>query len=90
MPNYPSNSELIMRLRPVAGDDLSIATTDFNGQGAAPAEAIAAALDQHRSLTLAQARYNREADTNAVIINLANVVCVRPSSKDSAATGQYL
>jgi hypothetical protein len=32
----------------------------------------------------------READQNGVIINLANVVAVRVSTTDSAATGQYL
>jgi hypothetical protein len=48
------------------------------------------ALDERRSLVLAHARYDREADQNGVIINLAHVVSVRLSQTDSAATGQYL
>lgn len=87
--NTPGNSELIIRFHPVGGDDVSVATTDFEGPAQA-LEAIAHALDERRSLTLTQARYNRETDTNAMIINLANVVSVRVSSADSAATGQYL
>ena len=34
--------------------------------------------------------YHVEADQSGVIINLANVVAVRVSATDSAATGQYL
>ena len=34
--------------------------------------------------------YHVEADQSGVIINLANVVAVRVSQTDSAATGQYL
>jgi len=48
------------------------------------------ATDERRSLVLAHARYDRETDQNGVIINLANVVSVRVSQTDSAATGQYL
>jgi len=39
---------------------------------------------------LTRARYDRQADENGVIINLANVVSVRVSTTDSAAAGQYL
>jgi hypothetical protein len=39
---------------------------------------------------LTQARYDREADEIGVVMNLANVVSVRVSKTDSAATGQYL
>jgi hypothetical protein len=39
---------------------------------------------------LTHARYDRETDENGVIVNLANVVSVRVSKADSAATGQYL
>lgn len=83
------NSELIIRLHPTGGDDVTIATTDF-GSPAHALEVIARALDEHRSLTLAKARYNNETDTNAVVVNLANVVSIRVSSKDTTATGQYL
>jgi hypothetical protein len=48
------------------------------------------ALDGQRSLVLRHAKYHREADENGVIINLTNVVSVRVSKTDSAATGQYL
>jgi hypothetical protein len=53
-------------------------------------EAIAQALDERRSLVLTHARYARETGPSGVIINLANVVSVRVSKTDSAATGQYL
>jgi hypothetical protein len=39
---------------------------------------------------LTDARYDREADENGVIINPANVVSVRVAEMDSAATDQYL
>jgi hypothetical protein len=87
--NTPDNSELIIRFHPVGGDDVTVATTDFD-EPAQALEAIAHALDEHLSLPLTQARYNLEPNTNAVVINLANVVSVRVSSKGSAATGQYL
>ena len=48
------------------------------------------ALDERRSLVLTHARYGRETGHSGVIINLANVVAVRVSKTDSAATGQYL
>jgi hypothetical protein len=85
----PDNVVLIMRFHPVSGEDLSVACEDFAGEREA-LEAIARALDERRSLVLAHARYNREAHENGVIINLANVVSVRVSKTDSAATGQYL
>ncbi len=47
-------------------------------------------MDERRSLVLTHARYDRQADENGVIINLANVVSVRLSKTDSATTGQYL
>jgi hypothetical protein len=85
----PDNIVLIIRFHPVGGDDVSVVSEDFSGQAEA-LEAIAQALDERRSLVLTHARYNREADQNGVIINLANVVAVRVSTTDSAATGQYL
>ena len=85
----PDNVVLIIRFHPVGGEDVSVVSEDFAGEREA-LEAIAQALDKRRSLVLTHARYNREADQNGVIINLANVVSVRVSKTDSAATGQYL
>ena len=83
------NGELIVRFHPVAGEDVTLLTTDFGGPEAA-LQAIARALDERRSLILTHARYNREAGENAVVVNLANVVFVRVSRNDSETTGQYL
>ena len=85
----PDKIVLIMRFHPVCGEDVSVVSEDFGGEAEA-LEAIAQALDERRSLVLTHARYDREADQNGVIINLANVVAVRVSTTDSAATGQYL
>jgi hypothetical protein len=85
----PDNVVLIMRFHPVGGEDFSVICGDFSGEREA-LEAIARALDERRSLVLTQARYDREADENGVVINLANVVSVRMTKTDSAATGQYL
>jgi hypothetical protein len=85
----PDNVVLIIRFHPVGGEDVSVVSEDFGGQAEA-LEAIAQALDERRGLVLTHARYDREADQNGVIINLANVVAVRVSTTDSAATGQYL
>ena len=83
------NVVLIMRFHPVGGEDVSVISQDFAGEHEA-LEAVSRALNEQRSLVLRHARYNREADENGVIINLANVVSVRVSRTDSAATGQYL
>jgi hypothetical protein len=83
------NIELIMRFHPVGGEDVAVMSADFAGEAEA-IEAIARALDERRSLVLVRARYNREAGENGVVVNLANVVSVRVSKTDSAATGQYL
>jgi hypothetical protein len=85
----PDNIVLIIRFHPVGGEDVSVVSEDFGGEAEA-LEAIAHALDERRSLVLTHARYDRESDQNGVIINLANVVAVRVSTTDSAATGQYL
>jgi hypothetical protein len=83
------NARLFMRFHPVGGEDISVISRDFSGEGEA-LEAIARALNERRSLVLTQARYNREAGENGVVINLANVVSVRVSTTDSDTTGQYL
>lgn len=85
----PGNMMLIMRFHPVGGEDLSVGCTDFSGEDEA-LEAVARAMDERRSLVLAHATYDRDADENGVIVNLANVVSVRVSKTEGAATGQYL
>jgi hypothetical protein len=65
-----------------------VVSEDFGGEHEA-LEAIARALDEQRSLVLTQAIYDRQAAQTGVIINLANVVSVRVSKTDGAATGQY-
>ena len=81
--------ELIMMFHPLGGQDISVLAADFDGLEAAQV-AIARALDERRSLVLAHARYDREADENLVVVNLANVVAVRVSTLDSGTTGQDL
>jgi hypothetical protein len=83
------NIELIMRIHPVGGEDVSLITVDFGGEAAA-LEEITRALDERRSLVLTRARYNREAGESGVIVNLANVVSVRVSKTDTDTPGQYL
>ena len=85
----PDNIVLIMRFHPVGGEDVSVVSEDVGGEREA-LEAIAQAPDERRSLVLTHAIYDREAGQSGVIINLANVVSVRVSGTDSAATGQYL
>lgn len=83
------NTEMIIRFQPVGGEDVAVLSSDFAGPDEA-VEAIARALDERRSLILTRARYDRESDENAVLINLANVVSVRVARRDSATSGQYL
>jgi len=83
------NIDLILRFHPVGGEDVTVLSTDFASEAQA-LEAIAAAVDGRRSVVLAHARYNREVGEDGMVINLANVVSVRVSSRDSDATGQYL
>ncbi|MEV0386741.1 hypothetical protein [Nonomuraea sp. NPDC050643] len=85
----PDNIALIIRFRPVGGEDVSVMSGDFEGEPEAVA-AIAHAVDERRSLVLMRARYDREDDVHGVVINLANVVSVRVSKTDSAEAGQYL
>jgi hypothetical protein len=81
--------ELIMRFHPVGGEDVSLLCEDFAGEQEAVQEIIRA-LDERRGLVLTKAKYNRESSEHAVVINLANVVSVRVSTKDSDTAGQYL
>ena len=81
--------ELIMRFHPVGGEDLTLLCEDFTSEQDA-VQAITRALDERRSLVLTRAKYDRESGEHAVIVNLANVVSVRISTKDSDTTGQYL
>jgi hypothetical protein len=87
--NMSDGTELIMRFHPVGGEDVSLISRDFGGEEEA-LQAIGHALDERRSLVLTQARYNRETSMSGMVINLANVVSVRVSNRDSATTGQYL
>jgi hypothetical protein len=82
-------TELIMRFHPVGGEDVSLLCEDFASEHEA-VEAIARALNERRSLVLTRARYNRDVSEHGVVINLANVVSARVSTKDSDTTGQYL
>jgi hypothetical protein len=83
------NIELIMRFHAMGGEDITVVCNLFSEEQEA-VDAIARALDERRSLVLNQARFEREASEHGVIINLANVVSVRVSKIDSAASGQYL
>jgi len=84
-----SAKALAIRLHPVSGEDVSVISRDFAGEAEA-LTAIARAVDERRSLVLTQARYDREAKENGLVVNLANVVTVQVSVADSATTGQYL
>jgi hypothetical protein len=85
----PDNAELIMRFHPVGGEDVSVLSKDFDGEKEA-LEQIAQSMDERHSLVLRRARYDREKAENGMVINLANIVSVRVSMKDSSTTGQYL
>jgi len=85
------NVEILMRFHPAAGEDVSLLSRDFGGEREA-IEAIARAVDERRSLVLTRARYDREAAESGMVINLANIVFVRVSTKknDGDTAGQYL
>jgi len=85
----PDNAELIMRFHPVGGEDGSVLSKDFDGEKEA-LELIAQSMDEGRSLVLRRARYDREKAENGMVINLANMISVRVSMKDTSTTGQYL
>jgi hypothetical protein len=83
------NDELMIRFHVLAGEDISVISRDFIDEAKA-LTAVGDAMNEHRSLLLSVARYDREADVTGLVVNLANVVSVRVSKKDSASTGQYL
>jgi hypothetical protein len=85
----PDKVVMILRFHPVGGEDVSVLCRDFSDEREA-LEAVARAMDEHRSLVLNEARYEREPEENGVVINLANVVSMRVSRTDGTATGQYL
>ena len=85
----PDNIALIMQFRPVSGEEVTVHSDDFPGAREA-LDAVARALDEHRSLVLTHARYYREDYEMGMVINLANMLSVRVSTRDSAAAGQYL
>ena len=85
----PDNIVLILRFHPVGGEDVSVICRDFTDENEA-LEAVAHAIDEHRSLVLNEARYEREADESGIVLNMANVVSMRVSRTSGAATGQYL
>jgi hypothetical protein len=84
-----ANDELTIRFRVIAGEDILVISRDFSNRPEA-LTAIGDALNEQRSLILLEARYDREADVTGLVINLANVVTAQVSTKDNAATGQYL
>ena len=85
----PDSAQLIMRFHLVGGEEISVLSKDFGGEKEA-LERIAQLMDERRSLMLRRARYDREKAENGMVVNLANVVSVRVSMKDSSTTGQYL
>lgn len=88
-PAVADKTVLIMRFHPVGGEDVTVVCGDFLGEREA-LEAVAHAIDEHRSLVLNEARYEREPEEIGVVLNLANVVSMRVSKTDGASTGQYL
>ena len=67
----PDKVVLILRFHPVGGEDVSVLCSDFSDERAA-LETVAHAIDEHHSLVLNEARYEREPEENGVVINLAN------------------
>jgi hypothetical protein len=85
----PDNIALVLQFRLMNGEEVSVLSDDFSGRHEA-IEAVARALDEHRSLVLTHAKRDRHAYEEGVVVNLANVVSARVSTSDSAAAGQYL
>jgi len=88
-PTVPDNNVLVLLVRPLSGEEISVLSEDFGTEREA-LDAVARALDERRSLVLARARYDRDSDANGLVINLANVVSVRVSTTDVPAAGAYL
>jgi len=85
----PDNIVLIMRFHPAGGENVTV-QSEYFVEELESLEDIPQSQDKRRSLVLTHARYGRETGHSGVIINLANVVAVRVSKTDSAATGQYM
>ncbi len=81
--------ELVLRFHPVAGEDITVMSRDFADEQEAT-DTIVRAVDERRSLVLNQARYDRESQVAAVVINTTNLVSVRVGRIDSTDSGQYL
>jgi hypothetical protein len=81
--------DLFLRIHALSGEDMLVVCRDFCSEVDA-AQAIAQALDDRRSLTFAHASFSRESQESVVVVNPSNVVAIRISRTDSAATGQYL
>ena len=81
--------DLFLRIHALSGEDMLVVSRDFGSELDA-ARAIARALDDRRSLTFTHASFSRESQESVVVVNPANVVAIRVSRTDSAATGQYL
>ena len=88
-PAVPDKTVLIMRFHPVGGEDVTVVCGDFLGEREA-LEAVAHAIDEHHSLVLNEARYEREPEEIGVVLNVANVVSMRVSKTDGAWPGPYL
>src|SRR5206468_5117406 len=76
VPAVPDNIVLIMRFHPVGGEDVSVVSEDFAGEGE-ELEAIDRALDERRSLVLNHARYDRAADQLGSILYIDKKVTDR-------------
>jgi hypothetical protein len=81
--------ELVLRFHPVAGEDITVMSRDFADEQEAT-DTIVRAIDERRSLVLNQARYDREPQVAAVVLNTVNIVSVRVGRIDSTDSGQYL
>lgn len=81
--------ELVLRFHPVAGEDITVMSRDFADEQEAT-DTIVRAIDDRRSLVLRQARYDRESQVAAVVLNTSNIVSVRVGRIDSTDSGQYL
>jgi len=81
--------DLFLRIHALSGEDMLVVSRDFASELEA-AQAIARALDERCNLTFTHASFSRESQESVVVVNPSNVVAIRISRTDSAATGQYL